>query len=88
MSVVWALWASGANRHRSVLPVWILMARLLAAAGENRLRVYFLGARREVVSKLVERSRAEYPGLEVAGFRDGYFGPDDHLRIVEEILRQ
>ena len=62
-----------------------LMARLLAVAGEHRLRVYFLGARREVVTALVERSRAEYPGLEIAGFRDGYFGPDDHLSVVEEI---
>ncbi len=84
MSVVWALWASGQPAPERVAGV-DLMARLLAAAGQNRLRVYFLGARREVVSKLVERSRAEYPGLEVAGFRDGYFGPDDHLRIVEEI---
>jgi len=34
---------------------------------------------------LVERTRAQYPGIEIAGFRDGYFRPDDHLKIVEEI---
>jgi N-acetylglucosaminyldiphosphoundecaprenol N-acetyl-beta-D-mannosaminyltransferase len=62
-----------------------LMARLLAKAGEHRLRVYFLGAKREVVTTLVEESRAQHLGLEIAGFRDGYFGPDDHLSIVEEI---
>jgi N-acetylglucosaminyldiphosphoundecaprenol N-acetyl-beta-D-mannosaminyltransferase len=84
MSVVWALWASGQPAPERVAGV-DLMARLLAAAGQHRLRVFFLGARREVVSKLVEQSRAKYPGLEVAGFRDGYFGPDDHTRIVEEI---
>jgi N-acetylglucosaminyldiphosphoundecaprenol N-acetyl-beta-D-mannosaminyltransferase len=61
------------------------MARLLTVAGEHRLRVYFLGVRREVVTALVERSRVTHPGLEIAGFRDGYFGPDDHLSIVEEI---
>src|SRR5262249_19632063 len=49
------------------------------------LRVYFLGAKREVASTLVAHSRAQHPGLEIAGFHDGYFGPDDHLRIVEEI---
>jgi N-acetylglucosaminyldiphosphoundecaprenol N-acetyl-beta-D-mannosaminyltransferase len=38
-----------------------------------------------VVAALVERSRARHPGLEIAGFRDGYFGAEDHLRIVEEI---
>jgi exopolysaccharide biosynthesis WecB/TagA/CpsF family protein len=84
MSVVWALWASGQQAPERVAGV-DLMARLLAAAGKHRLRVYFLGARREVVAKLVEQCRDKYPGLEVAGFRDGYFGSDDHARIVEEI---
>jgi N-acetylglucosaminyldiphosphoundecaprenol N-acetyl-beta-D-mannosaminyltransferase len=84
MSVVWALRASGQQAPERVAGV-DLMARLLAVAGEHRLRVYFLGARREVVTALVERSRAQHPGLEIVGFRDGYFGPDDHLSIVEEI---
>jgi N-acetylglucosaminyldiphosphoundecaprenol N-acetyl-beta-D-mannosaminyltransferase len=84
MSVVWALRASGQAIPERV-PGVELMARLLTAAGEHRLRVYFLGAKREVVSTLVERCRAQYPGLEIAGFRDGYFGPEEHLDIVEEI---
>ncbi len=84
MSVVWALRASGQWALERVAGV-DLMARLLAVAETHRLRVYFLGARREVVTALVERSRAQYPGLEIAGFRDGYFGPEDHLAIVEEI---
>jgi N-acetylglucosaminyldiphosphoundecaprenol N-acetyl-beta-D-mannosaminyltransferase len=84
MSVVWALRASGQPIPERVAGV-DLMARLLAGAAENGLRVYFLGARREVVAALVERSRAQYPDLEIAGFRDGYFGPQDHLLIVEEI---
>jgi len=84
MSVVWAQRASGQAMPERVAGV-DLMARLLAVAGEHRLRVYFLGAKREVVSVLVARIRAQHPGLEIAGFRDGYFGQDEHLRIVEEI---
>ena len=84
MSVVWALQASGQPLPERVAGV-DLMARLLAAAADHRLSVYFLGARREVVSTLVERVRARHPGIEIAGFRDGYFGPDDHASIVEEI---
>ena len=49
------------------------------------MRVYFLGARREVVMKLVECCRSQYPGIEIAGFRDGYFSLADHPRIIEEI---
>jgi N-acetylglucosaminyldiphosphoundecaprenol N-acetyl-beta-D-mannosaminyltransferase len=84
MSVVWALRASGQPAPERVAGV-DLMARLLAAADENHLRVYFLGAKPEVVKTLVDRCRARHPGLEIAGFRDGYFGPDDHAAIVEEI---
>jgi len=84
MSVVWALRASGQPVPERVAGV-DLMVRLLAAAGEHRLRVYFLGARPEVVTALVETSRVQCPGVEIAGFRDGYFGLEDHLEIVEEI---
>jgi N-acetylglucosaminyldiphosphoundecaprenol N-acetyl-beta-D-mannosaminyltransferase len=84
MSVVWALRASGQPVPERV-PGIDLMARLVEAAAKHRLRIYLLGAKREVVAALVERSRAEHPDLEIAGFRDGYFGPDEHLRIVEEI---
>jgi biofilm PGA synthesis N-glycosyltransferase PgaC len=84
MSVLWSLRAAGRPIPERVTGV-DLMARLLAAAGQHRLRVYFLGARREVVMALIERSRAQYPGIEIAGFHDGYFGPDDHLGLVEEI---
>jgi len=84
MSVVWALRASGQQIPERVTGV-DLMARLLAVAGEHRLRVYFLGARREVVRALMEQSRARYPGIEIVGFRDGYFGSDNHLDLVEEI---
>lgn len=84
MSVVWALRASGQPAPERVAGV-DLMARLLAAADENRLRVYFLGAKPEVVRTLVDWCRARHPGLEIAGCRDGYFGPEDHAAIVEEI---
>jgi len=84
MSVVWALRASGQRIPERVAGV-DLMARLLAAAVEHRLCVYFLGAKREVVTLLAETARVRHPGIEIAGFRDGYFGPEDHEAVVEEI---
>src|SRR5262245_22342838 len=84
MSVVWALRASGQHAPERVAGV-DLMARLLEAAEEHGLGVYFLGAKPEVVKTLAERSRARHPGLRIAGLRDGYFGPDEHEEIVEEI---
>lgn len=51
---------------------------------DHRLWVHLLGGAREVVAAPVERSRARHPGLEIAGFREGRFGPDAHLGIVKE----
>jgi len=84
MSVVWALRASGQPAPERVAGI-DLMDRLMAAAAAEGLSVYFLGARREVVETLVRECRVRYPGLEIAGFRDGYFGPRDHEAIVEAI---
>lgn len=84
MSVVWALRASGQSVPERVAGV-DLMERLLAAAGEHRLRVYFLGARSEVVETLTRKIHDRYPGVEIAGFRDGYFIPEDEQATIEEI---
>jgi N-acetylglucosaminyldiphosphoundecaprenol N-acetyl-beta-D-mannosaminyltransferase len=84
MSVVWTSRLAGRGFPERVAGV-DLMARLLAAASAHRLRVYFLGARPEVVAALARRCRADHPGLTVAGFRDGYFGPADHDRVVADI---
>ena len=84
MSVVWALRASGQPCPERVAGV-DLMAELLKAAEANHLSVYFLGAKPEVVTALVERTGLRHPRLRIAGFRDGYFGPEEHLAIIEQI---
>ncbi len=86
MSVVWTFGLAGVPLPGRVAGV-DMMARLLEEAGRHRLRVFFLGARREVVTKLAEQSARRHPGLVVAGCRDGYFGPADHAALVEEIRR-
>lgn len=87
MSVVWALKLLGRPVAERVAGV-DLMTELLAASGREGLRVYFLGAKREVIDTLVDRCRTRYPGLVVAGARDGYFGADAHEAIVDDIRHQ
>jgi len=69
----------------SPYPAHALMARLLEEGSRRGLRAFFLGARPEVVAELARRCARDYPGLVVAGYRDGYFGPAKHEGIVEEI---
>lgn len=87
MSVVWAFRLAGLRLPERVAGV-DLMARLMSAGAERRLRVYFLGARREVVARLAEDCASRYPGLVVAGFRDGYFPASDQESVAEEIRRR
>jgi N-acetylglucosaminyldiphosphoundecaprenol N-acetyl-beta-D-mannosaminyltransferase len=82
--VVWTSRLAGVPLPERVAGV-DLTERLLAEGASRGLSVYFLGARPEVVRKLADNCRHKYPGLKVAGWRDGYFGPADHAKIVAEI---
>lgn len=84
MSVVWTSRLAGIPFPERVAGV-DLMVRLLEAAAQRRLRVFFLGARPEVVSELARRCAAGYPGAVVAGFRDGYFGAGEHAGVVAQV---
>lgn len=84
MSVVWTSRMTDAPFPERIAGV-DLMGRLLEVGSEHRLSAYFLGAKPEVVSTLATLCAERYPGLTVAGYRDGYFSPSDHAAIVEEI---
>ena len=62
-----------------------LMERLLALAEERGYRVFFLGARQEVLEEAVRRIRARHPHLEIAGFRNGYFDDAESGAVCAEI---
>jgi N-acetylglucosaminyldiphosphoundecaprenol N-acetyl-beta-D-mannosaminyltransferase len=49
---------------------------ILEMAEARGYRVFFLGARAEVIAKTVDAARAKFPRLKVAGMNDGYFQSD------------
>jgi N-acetylglucosaminyldiphosphoundecaprenol N-acetyl-beta-D-mannosaminyltransferase len=84
--VVWTSRLAGRPLPERVAGV-DLTSNLLSAAAKRGLSVYFLGARAEVLEKLVRLCRRDYPGLVISGWRDGYFSPSEHEAIVAEITR-
>lgn len=84
MPVVWTARLAGVPLPERV-PGIDLMSRLLRAGSERGLRAYFLGARPQVLEELLRRCGRDYPGLVLAGSRDGYFGPDQHEAVVAAI---
>ena len=54
-----------------------LMDNLLLEAQNRGWPVYFLGARAEVLGRFLTVVRERFPGMSVAGWRDGYFEDDE-----------
>lgn len=84
MPVVWASRVLGQPLKERVTGV-DLFFRLLERAERSGWRVYFLGARREVVDEVVRRATARHPGLRVAGSHDGYWTAADEDALVARI---
>ena len=83
-SVVWASRLLGRPLPGRVAGI-DLMHRLLELAERKGYRVYFLGARADVLARALERLRAVHPSLVVAGSRDGYFSDDESDAVVAGI---
>lgn len=62
-----------------------LMEKLVERAAERGYSIYFLGAKPDVVRRVVSVYRSKYPNLKVAGYRDGYFKPEDEPALADDI---
>jgi N-acetylglucosaminyldiphosphoundecaprenol N-acetyl-beta-D-mannosaminyltransferase len=83
-SVVWASRLLGSPLPERVAGI-DLMFRLLELAEHKGYRIYFLGARPDVLERALKRLRSLHPRLQVAGYHDGYFGDDQEKEICAEI---
>jgi N-acetylglucosaminyldiphosphoundecaprenol N-acetyl-beta-D-mannosaminyltransferase len=72
MPVVWASRLLGRPLKERVAGCDLFEA-LMRRAGERGWRVFLLGAREDVVSKVASTYRHKYPGLVLAGYRNGYW---------------
>lgn len=70
--LVWAAPMFGGHLPERVTGVDLVEALAERAVREG-LKLYFLGAEREVLEQAVEGLRQRHPGLRVAGLADGYF---------------
>ncbi|MGB9681987.1 MAG: WecB/TagA/CpsF family glycosyltransferase [bacterium] len=63
-----------------------LLIDIFSFCRENQVGIYLLGAREEVISKAKENIKAIFPGINIVGFHNGYFG-DREEEVLEEIRR-
>lgn len=84
MSVVWAGRLLGVSVPERVAGI-DLMELLLDRAAARGWTVYFLGARQEVVDRVVAIETGRHPGLKVAGCRNGYWTPAEEDSVVAQV---
>jgi N-acetylglucosaminyldiphosphoundecaprenol N-acetyl-beta-D-mannosaminyltransferase len=62
-----------------------LMINLVEMAHQNNYKIFFFGAKEEVVKKVVEDYSKLYSKDIIAGFRNGYFRKDEEPAIAKQI---
>lgn len=83
-SVVWGSRLLGKPLPERVAGI-DLFQRLLAVASDEGRSIYLLGASAEVLELLQANIRQSYPGLTIAGSRDGYFRDEQADDVAADI---
>ncbi|MBC1474469.1 WecB/TagA/CpsF family glycosyltransferase [Listeria grandensis] len=83
-SIVWAARFLGYDVPERVTGIDLFEA-LVKKAAENGWRPYYFGATEEVVRAVVAKHQQQYPNLDIAGFRNGYFEETEAMEIAEGI---
>jgi N-acetylglucosaminyldiphosphoundecaprenol N-acetyl-beta-D-mannosaminyltransferase len=85
MPVVWASRLLGRTLKERVAGCDLFEA-LMRRAGERGWRVFLLGATEDVVDRVASTYRGRYPGLVLAGWRNGYWrGDAEEAQVAEQI---
>jgi len=83
-AVVWASRVLGQPLKERVAGI-DLMENLVALAHKKNYKVFFFGAKEDVVSKVVQKYSSQYSKTIIAGYRNGYFTKEEEQDIVKQI---
>src|SRR5690606_34540423 len=84
MPVVWASRILGKPLKERVTGVDLFEA-LIERAVLRGWRVFFLGAREDVVTQVKRMYQERHPELVVCGYRNGYWRPEEEAQVVDQI---
>lgn len=83
-AVVWASKILGKPLKERVSGI-DLMEALVKLAHQNQYKIFFFGAKEEVVKTVVDRYSNDYSPKIIAGYRNGYFKKDEEQDIAKQI---
>ncbi len=82
--VVWALRFLGHQVPERVAGC-DLFQELVAVCAQKGYKPYFFGAKEEVLQKMMQIFKQRHPGLQIAGYRNGYYSADEEPQIADAI---
>jgi len=62
-----------------------LMQKLIEYSALKGYRIYFFGAKEDIVKKVIDIYKQQFPDLIIAGYRNGYYSEDEEENIVSDI---
>lgn len=80
---IWAAKRMGYNGEIARIPgveLWLDIIKHVPGK-----KYYFLGAKQEVLEEVVQKLKAEYPQIKIAGYRNGYFDEHELANIGQDI---
>ena len=83
-AVVWASRILGQPLKERVAGI-DLMENLVELAYKKNFKIFFFGAKEEVVSSVVKKYKIKYSKDIIAGYRNGYFKKEDEVNIAKQI---
>jgi N-acetylglucosaminyldiphosphoundecaprenol N-acetyl-beta-D-mannosaminyltransferase len=82
------LWASTFLKERPIMeriPGVDFMKDLLALSEKKSYRVFFLGAKADILELAVKKLQNEFPNLQISGTENGYYDRKKEIELVEKI---
>jgi N-acetylglucosaminyldiphosphoundecaprenol N-acetyl-beta-D-mannosaminyltransferase len=86
MGILWGCRLLGLKADERVAGI-DLFKQVLDLCDRKQFRPFFLGATDSVLQKMISNLRREFPNLQIAGWHEGYFGPQEDARVVQTIRR-
>lgn len=83
--VVWAAKHVG-NPVAERVTGFDLMQELFQKGESRRWKAYLLGTSQEVIEAAAEKLQLQYPQVQIVGYRNGYFGPEQDEEVVKTII--
>lgn len=84
LAVVWASRFLGQPLKERVAGI-DLMGNLAELAYKKKFKIFFFGAKQEVVSRVVEKYKIKFSKDIIAGYRNGYFNKEEEYEIAKQI---